>query len=213
MEVSSNSTALSVPPSGADVILVGGGPCGLMRANELGRPCVSAVLNNDKPSTAFTPQANASQARTMEHFRRLGFADESRALGLPEGLPTDIACFTRFAKYELARIPFPSAREAKERVESRSGSWSTAELPYRVPQKDMEATLRQHPGKPPSISLNYGWRLVKFLGRRCSTMRFPDACETPRWCQSRDSRAVKAELSKRSPMNLKHEAIKSHQRG
>jgi pimeloyl-ACP methyl ester carboxylesterase len=31
-----------------------------------------------KPSTATNPQANATQARTMEHYRRLGFADEVR---------------------------------------------------------------------------------------------------------------------------------------
>ena len=32
----------------------------------------------------------------MEHFRRLGFADEIRAMGMPEDYPTDIAYFTRF---------------------------------------------------------------------------------------------------------------------
>jgi hypothetical protein len=44
-----------------------------------------------KASTAVNPQANATQARTMEHFRRLGFAEEVRSLGLPEDFPTDIA--------------------------------------------------------------------------------------------------------------------------
>lgn len=144
------------------MIIVGGGPCGLMLANELGRRGVSAVLINDKPTTAFNPQANATQARTMEHFRRLGFADEIRALGLPADFPTDIAYFTRFAKYELARFPLPSAREAKQRVESLGGSWSAAELPHRVSQKYVEAALRRHAEKLPGISLNYGWRLIGF---------------------------------------------------
>lgn len=166
-----------------------------MLANELGRPCVSPVLINDKPSTAFNPQANASRARTMEHFRRLGFADEIRALGLPEDFPTDIAHFTGFAKYKLARLPCPSARGAKERVESRSGSSSAAELPHRVPQNYIEATLRRRWGKLPSTSLHYGWRLVGFNGGRCSTMQFGRFARRLRLCQSRDSRAVKAELS------------------
>jgi 2-polyprenyl-6-methoxyphenol hydroxylase-like FAD-dependent oxidoreductase len=61
------------------VLIVGGGPCGLMLANELGRRGVAAILVDQKPSTAFNPQANATQARTMEHFRRLGFVEEIRA--------------------------------------------------------------------------------------------------------------------------------------
>src|SRR5690606_41196558 len=115
-------------PDQASVAIIGGGPCGLMLANELGRRGITAVLVDDKPSTAFNPQANATQARTMEHFRRLGFADEVRDLGLPNDFPTDIAYFTRYARYELARFSLPSAAEAKKRIHSLSGSWSAAEL-------------------------------------------------------------------------------------
>src|SRR4051812_3658345 len=145
-----------------DVLIAGGGPFGLMLANELGRRGVSVALFDAKPSTAVNPQANATQARTMEHYRRLGFADEIRALGLPADFPTDIAYFTRFAKHELARFRLPSAREAKEWVGSLGGSWSAAELPHRVSQKYVEAALRRHAEKLPGISLNFGWRLVSF---------------------------------------------------
>jgi len=132
-----------------------------MLANELGRRDVSVILIDAKPGTAFNPQANATQARTMEHYRRLGFADEVRALGLPADYPTDIAYFTRFAKHELARFKLPSAREAKQRVTSLSGSWSAAELPHRVSQKFVEQVLRRHAELLPTVSLHYGWRLVR----------------------------------------------------
>lgn len=133
-----------------------------MLANELGRRGISVALVDDKESTAFNPQANATQARTMEHYRRLGFANEIRSLGLPENFPTDIAYFTRFATHELARFRLPSAREAKKTVSSLSGSWSAAELPHRVSQKYVEAVLRKHAEKQKGVSVNYGWRLVSF---------------------------------------------------
>ena len=122
-------------PTVTSVFIAGGGPFGLMLANELGRRGVAVVLVDQKPETTQNVQANATQARTMEHYRRLGFADEIRALGLPAEFPTDIAYFTRFARYELARFSLPSARDARQLVKTLSGSWSAAELPHRCNQK------------------------------------------------------------------------------
>jgi 2-polyprenyl-6-methoxyphenol hydroxylase-like FAD-dependent oxidoreductase len=153
----------SHPPPDCSVIIVGGGPCGLMLANELGRRGIAAVLIDDKPSTAFNPQANATQARTMEHFRRLGFADEVRSAGMPPDYPTDIVYYTRFAKYELARFPLPTSREARARAAAGSGGWSAAELPHRVSQKFVEAILWKHAAALPSVSLLYGWRMTAFV--------------------------------------------------
>ena len=142
-----------------DILIAGGGPCGLMLANELGRRGVRCLLVDSKPGTAFNPQANATQARTMEHFRRLGIADEIRAQGLPEDHPTDIAYFTRFARHELARIRLPTSAEARVRIRTLTGSWSAAELPHRVSQKFVEATLRRHAEAWPGNDVRYGWTL------------------------------------------------------
>src|SRR5436190_12151359 len=124
-----------------------------MLAIELGRRGIAALVLDQKPGTAFNPQANATQARTMEHYRRLGFADEIRALGLPADFPTDIAYFTRFATHELARFSLPSAREAKQIVSTLSGSWSAAELPHRCNQKFIEPVLRRHAEALPGVSV------------------------------------------------------------
>jgi 2-polyprenyl-6-methoxyphenol hydroxylase-like FAD-dependent oxidoreductase len=134
-----------------------------MLANELGRRGIRTVLVDEKPGTAFNPQANATQARTMEHYRRLGFADEVRAQGLPPDYPTDIAYFTRYAKYELARFQQPSPKRATEEIRNLSGSWSAAELPHRVSQKFVEMILRRHAELLPSVSLYFGWRLTGFV--------------------------------------------------
>ena len=98
----------------------------------------------------------------MEHYRRLGFAEEVRGLGLPVDFPTDIAYFTRFAIYELARFRLPSSREARESISKLSGSWSAAELPHRVSQRYLEQVLRRHAEGLPGVSVRYGWELTGF---------------------------------------------------
>jgi len=145
-----------------EVLIAGGGPCGLMLANELGRRGIRCLLVDPKPGTAFNPQANATQARTMEHFRRLGFAHEIRALGLPADHPTDIAYLTRIAGHELARIRLPTAAQAVQQVRSLGGSWSAAELPHRVSQKFVEACLLRHAQAWPTADVRFGWTLQDF---------------------------------------------------
>jgi 2-polyprenyl-6-methoxyphenol hydroxylase-like FAD-dependent oxidoreductase len=145
-----------------DVLIAGGGPCGLMLAIELGRRNIRCLLVDAKPGTAFNPQANATQARTMEHFRRLGFAHEIRSMGLPPDHPTDIAYLTRFAGTELARLRLPTAAAAPQAIKAMSGSWSAAELPHRVSQKYVEVCLHQHAKQQASVEMRYGWQLCAF---------------------------------------------------
>ena len=152
-----------------DVLIAGGGPFGLMLANELGRRHIQCLLVDPKASTAFNPQANATQARTMEHFRRLGFAHEIRAQGLPPHHPTDITYLTRFSGIELARLRLPTAAAAPQAIKAMSGSWSAAELPHRVSQKFVEVTLRQHAEKWASNDIRYGWKLESFKDESLSS--------------------------------------------
>ena len=145
----------------ADIIVVGGGPCGLVLAGELGRRGIATTLFNDRTGTSPDPQANATQARTMEHFRRLGLAGEIRDLGLPPDYPTDIAYYTRYSQYELARFQQPSSNQAKALIKHMTGSWSAAELPHRVSQMLVEQVLRRHAAQCPSVQLNFGWRVTE----------------------------------------------------
>jgi 2-polyprenyl-6-methoxyphenol hydroxylase-like FAD-dependent oxidoreductase len=145
-----------------DVLIAGGGPCGLMLAIELGRRNIRCLLVDAKPGTAFNPQANATQARTMEHFRRLGFAHEIRSMGLPPDHPTDIAYLTRFAGTELARLRLPTAAAAPQAIKNMSGAWSAAELPHRVSQKYVEVCLHRHAQQQASVEMRYGWQLKSF---------------------------------------------------
>jgi 2-polyprenyl-6-methoxyphenol hydroxylase-like FAD-dependent oxidoreductase len=64
------------------VLIAGGGPIGLTAAIALGRRGVPAILVNERLETATHPKCNNTNARTMEHLRRLGVADDIQAQSL-----------------------------------------------------------------------------------------------------------------------------------
>ena len=68
-----------------DVLISGGGPSGLMLAIELGCRGIACVVLEEDLGPPTLPKANATSARTMEHYRRRGFSKKIRTLGLPDG--------------------------------------------------------------------------------------------------------------------------------
>ncbi len=183
-------------PLDAAVTIVGGGPAGLMLANELGHRGIATLLFCDRPGTSPYPQANATQARTMEFYRRLGFAEKLRVRGLPPDHPTDVAYFTRPTRYEIARLELPPAQDARTLIKTLSGSWSAAELPHRCSQMYIEEVLHDEAKRHKSVALNFGWRVTGFTEhdgyveveaesadgseKRRTTAQFLVGCDGPR---------------------------------
>lgn len=139
----------------------GGGPSGLILAIELGRRGVPCVLLEENATPPALPKANATTSRTMEHYRRLGFAAEIRALGLPEDYPQDIAYFTRYTRHELARLRGRSRREALDAREGTDSRWPTPEPLHRVQQMYIEAVLKKQAEKWPAADVRFGWRVQR----------------------------------------------------
>ena len=145
-----------------EIMIVGAGPCGLMLANELGRRGVMAQVVDQDEGVATAPQANATQARTMEHYRRHGFAHEVRALGMPADYPTDVAYFTTYAGYELGRHAMPPWGETDRLVREWEHLWNAAELPHRVPQSHAEKVMYKHARALASVDIAFNWRATGF---------------------------------------------------
>src|SRR5258708_19960130 len=151
------------------VVIGGGGTAGLSRVIEVGRRGVPCILLEEDPTSPTLPKANATTSRTMEHYRRLGFAGEVRALGLPEDYPQDITYFTRYTRHELARLHGRSRREALDAREGADSRWPTPEPLHRVQQMYVEAVLKPQAEKMPSTARRFGLRVPKLeahAGRR-----------------------------------------------
>jgi 2-polyprenyl-6-methoxyphenol hydroxylase-like FAD-dependent oxidoreductase len=131
-------------------LIVGGGPVGLAAAIELAWRGVPYVLVNDNLDTARHPKCNNTNARSMEHFRRLGIANELRSEGLPSSLPRASAYVTRFCGYEYGRQPRPYS------------DWPTPELPNTVSQIVLERALKRCAERAPGAQIHFGWRLRAF---------------------------------------------------
>ena len=126
------------------VAIVGGGPVGLVLALYLDFYGVKCTIFNTEPEARLHPKGNGQNARTMEHYRQLGFSDEIRKLGLPDDHPFDQAYFTRLSKHEIYRFPMPNR---VERIAMRRQMPVTDQLPepmYHVNQMYVEQIGRAH---------------------------------------------------------------------
>ncbi len=143
------------------VIIVGGGPVGMVLAMNLAAFEVPSLLVNTEPTSRWHPKGSTHNARTMEHYRRLGIARDLRRLGLPRDHPTDVGYFTSLNGWELARIPMPSEREKMAAVANAGPTDQVPEPLFRCNQMYVEAHLWRHVQDLPLVEARFGWRCVE----------------------------------------------------
>jgi 2-polyprenyl-6-methoxyphenol hydroxylase-like FAD-dependent oxidoreductase len=140
------------------VLIVGGGPVGLSAAIDLGWRGVPTILINERTQTARHPKCNTTNARSMEHFRRLGVTADIRAAGFPPDFTRENAYVTRFCGFELARLVRPASTASGHRLQA--GFDLSPELPQLVSQIKLEPILKRHAERQETVDVRFGHRLV-----------------------------------------------------
>jgi len=151
------NSEISVP-----VIIAGGGPVGMTLAMALHAHGVRCLIVNTETGVRRHPKGATQNARTMEHYRRLGISAKLRALGLPADYPTDVGYFTRLTSYELARLPFPSEREKMQAIAEAGPTDQVPEPLLRLNQMHCEQYLFDHIRTLPGVTVRFGWQCLDF---------------------------------------------------
>lgn len=183
-----------------DVLVIGGGPVGMLLAIDLAARGVTVTLVEARPAGQLpSVKCNHIASRTMETFRRLGLSRAVRAVGLPDDFPNDIVFRTRMTGKEMARIRIPSRQDrytatgdrtpTGPRPSRRTGSirsisnpsCSRAPLPIPASRSCRTAALyRQRRTQTASARPS---RASMMAGRsRCRPATWPVAMAAPRRC-------------------------------
>jgi 2-polyprenyl-6-methoxyphenol hydroxylase-like FAD-dependent oxidoreductase len=144
------------------VAIVGGGPVGLMLSLFLDRYGVPTTIFNTDDGVRWHPKGSSHNARTMEHYRRLGISTAVRRLGLPPDHPRDVAYFTRLSAWEVARFRMPSEIEVARLTAVAPQTDQVPEPMLRANQMYVEDLLLKHARTRTNITLRFGWCADEF---------------------------------------------------
>lgn len=146
-----------------DVLIVGGGPVGLTLAIELGQLGIRCELVDKRPRPGRLPKMERCNARTMEHFRRMGIADRVRAAGLPADVPMDVfICQGNLTRRPLVHHAYPSVSKLKEAGRQVNDGSMPLEPYQLISQYTLEPLLRQIAEATPGVTVRFGCELTSF---------------------------------------------------
>lgn len=144
------------------VVVVGAGPVGLTLAIDLGQRGVRCLLLERNATTAPYPKMDRSNARTMEIFRRLGCAEEVRAVGYPPEASMDVFVVTRLCDPPLVRLHYPSVAERRAEIAGCRDGSQPVEAYQLVSQNALEPVLKRVAERTPNVTVRYGCEVIGF---------------------------------------------------
>ncbi|EKV05045.1 hypothetical protein PDIG_38730 [Penicillium digitatum PHI26] len=169
------------PNSG--VVIVGGGPVGLILALTLAHHGLRSVLfeknvtttqsgfpTGNTPSEESTdtstrfPKMDLTLARTMEILRTLGLADGLRARGVAPEYPFTVRFSSGLgAEHPLSEWRLPSADQFHQRILSQNDGTMSLEPWLRVSGDVFETFLKERCEQSPLVNVRFGWAVTHII--------------------------------------------------
>lgn len=144
------------------VLVVGGGPVGLTLAIDLGQRGVTVTLIDKRPAPGLLPKMERCNARTMEHYRRLGVADRIRDAGYPVDVPMDVFLVTDLVHEPLVHHPYPSVAALRQAAAAVNDGSHPLEPYQLISQYTLEPLLREVAEATPGVTVLFGCELESF---------------------------------------------------
>lgn len=143
-------------------VIAGGGPVGMTLAYALAQHDIRSILVERNVTTTRHPKMDITNARSMELFRRLGLADQLRAVAVPESQNFDVSWITTLTCEELHRFHYPSVSQFRERMRKHNDGTMPSEPPMRVSQVLIEPVLKAAIDAHPMIDVRFGTAFEAF---------------------------------------------------
>jgi FAD-dependent monooxygenase len=160
------------------VVVVGGGPVGLVLTRILSHHGVRSILFERNATTTSWPKMDLTNARSMELFKRIGLTDELRKQGVDPDIDQDVLISTGMERDTLlSKWALPGVNKLRTRILEQNDGTQPQEPWQRVSQAIFERSLKAICDQDPLIDLRYRWKALSVAeetGQVLTTVEAPD---------------------------------------
>jgi FAD-dependent monooxygenase len=146
-------------PPHVPVLIVGGGPTGLVLAAELSRHGVASMLAERNEHTTLFPKMDITNGTSMELLRRLGVDGELRAVGVGAQQSFDVIFAGGLGGPVHGRWRQPSVDEQRGIIAATADGSVPGQPWQRCSQAIFEAMMMDRAHRDPLVDVRQGWRL------------------------------------------------------
>ncbi|KAH7161082.1 FAD-binding domain-containing protein [Dactylonectria macrodidyma] len=142
------------------VLILGGGPVGLMTAAVLAFYGVKSVVLERNSEPTKWPKMDLTNARSMELLRKIGLSESLRQQGVPSDIPYTVLISTGLSQdTPVTQWNHPSVDQYRQTIEATNDGTQPVEPYQRISQQIFESLMRDMCQESSLIDLRYGHKL------------------------------------------------------